>query len=217
MWNPIRACQQPHAQIQGSFEQQLAAVATTAGEHLGGRVVVTALDTSSCPSPLATLHSVHSTPGDVEFVVLPEGTALHVHASHDAAAVLQGYLMAPDAPLPEGVRRHAIFEEGATTLLLVCVHKLRDKRCGVVGPMLVETFRYGLRFVWRVIAQKRALRTCDFHHTAPGLHYWSVPWRAAKCLCMVSVIQGATNLPVGGGQGFSVAMCVFLVSVYLEF
>lgn len=127
-------------EVQGSFEQRLAVVATAAGEHLGGRVIMTAIDTSSTQSPLAALHSVHSAPGDVEFVVLPEGTAIHVPASLDAAAILQDYLMSPsEAPLP--VQRHALFEHDKVALILVCVHKLRDKRCGVVGPMLLDTFR----------------------------------------------------------------------------
>lgn len=150
-----------HAQIQGSIEQRLAAVASKAGDHLGGRVVVTALDVSATPSPLAALHSVHGAPGDMELIVLPEGTALHVPANLDAAAVLESYLTSPDADMPHGVQRHAIFQENttadATTLVLVCAHKLRDKRCGVVGPMLVDTFRYV--FEWHC-TQRTVVSSC---------------------------------------------------------
>lgn len=69
----------------------------------------------------------------------PQGAAL----CHLAPAVDGGSNEAGAAPQPPAAHGAggSTAAEGGVSFILVCAHKLRDKRCGVVGPLLVDAFR----------------------------------------------------------------------------
>jgi (2Fe-2S) ferredoxin len=147
----------------GSMMEALAKGAKAAGKALGYRVVVTSVD-------LEELHKDASAPpflSDGEVMILPERVALRIKSVEDAEAAIQQYLTTGSGEVRKlsdwkakgdgqgeasGIPYQAAW-------ILVCCHKLRDKRCGVAGPLIMEELRLAAKE--KGIGQDVAVLACS--------------------------------------------------------
>lgn len=130
-------------EAEGSLAAELSSAAKNAGSDLGYRILVTAVDTqagadgaSPCPWLAAE-----------EALVLPDLVALGPLSASNAREALEEFLMTGQATAGVSIRQLGPWVQangttgagaGLTACVLVCAHKLRDKRCGVAGPMIME-------------------------------------------------------------------------------
>lgn len=125
----------------GSLMAALAGGAKSAGKELGYRIIVTAVD-------LEELHKDDSASppflSDGEVLVLPERIALKISSIDEAQAIIHTYLTTGDGEvrkLGDWKAKGDVDGPYQTAWILVCCHKLRDKRCGVAGPLIMEELR----------------------------------------------------------------------------
>ncbi len=57
------------------------------------------------------------------------------------AAEISARRVGPWKQFEEPFARPEDSDDGVAALVLVCAHKLRDKRCGIAGPMIIEEIK----------------------------------------------------------------------------
>jgi len=143
-------------QVENSLAMELTTGAAAAGEKLGCRVVVTAVDDDAGQQAAAAEPLLRPE----EVFVLPDMVALGPVTVDNARIAIEAYLTSGNAPdglaarrvgawrLPSG-GEHGGGESGEdssahgpwSACVLVCAHKLRDKRCGIAAPLIMEQLR----------------------------------------------------------------------------
>ncbi|KAJ3105182.1 hypothetical protein HDU96_008666 [Phlyctochytrium bullatum] len=133
-----------------SFAIRLQEAVSASSKQVRARTILTACDRNPCddslfagleagPGPMAdgteNLEHVHVT----EIISFPDFVVLQGLSADDAVEVVKGLITegAPAKTLQSGKELQKRSIKGKT-LILVCTHKKRDKRCGVIGPMLVD-------------------------------------------------------------------------------
>ncbi|GAX76232.1 hypothetical protein CEUSTIGMA_g3676.t1 [Chlamydomonas eustigma] len=150
---------------EGSLAAMLDSIGKSAGQRLGYRVLMTAVEV-----PVPSSGSAEPLLRKDEVLILPDlvavGPVTTTDDSHGRG--LEEYLVTGEAPAWMSVRSVSAWKNvninssrnpgsaealssaeneadnsgGLTACILVCAHKLRDKRCGVAGPMLIESLQH---------------------------------------------------------------------------